>query len=257
MVVVQHLLRRPDVVLHLGRLVPGNAQHPVEVVAHHRRLGGHRAHGAQLLDLGQRLLARLLGELGLADALLHLGQLVAAVLVAVAQLLLDRLQLLVQIVLALGLLHLALDAAADALLHLQHADLAFHEGEDALEAMDDALGLQQLLLLGDLQAEMGGDRVGELALVLDLVDRDQHLRRDLLVELDVLLELGDHRAGERLDFLALVVAVGDAARHRPGRTRRSRRSWRCGRAGRLRSAPSPCRPAASGAAARCRCVPTV
>ena len=56
---------------------------------------------------------------------------------------------------------------------------------------------------------MGSDRVGELALVLDLVDRDEHLRRDLLVELDVLLELGDDRAGERLDLLALVVAVGD------------------------------------------------
>ena len=72
------------------------------------------------------LLARLLGQLGLGDLLLELGQLVAAVL-AFAQLLLDRLELLVQIVLALGLLHLALDPAADALLDLQHADLALHE----------------------------------------------------------------------------------------------------------------------------------
>ena len=67
-------------------------------------------HLAKLFHLGLRLLARLLGELGLADALFELVQLVAA-LFAFAQFLLDRLQLLVQIVLALGLLHLALDAA--------------------------------------------------------------------------------------------------------------------------------------------------
>ena len=48
---------------------------------------------------------------------------------------------------------------------------------------------------------MRGDRVGELAGILDLVDRDQHLGRDLLVELDILLELRDHGAGQRLDLL--------------------------------------------------------
>jgi hypothetical protein len=67
---------------------------------------------AQLLQLGLGLVAGFLGQLGLLDALFELGDLVAAVL-AVAQLLLDRLHLLVQIVLALRLLHLALDAAAD------------------------------------------------------------------------------------------------------------------------------------------------
>ena len=53
---------------------------------------------------------------------------------------------------------------------------------------------------------MRGDRVGELARILDLVDRDQHLRRDLLVELDVLLELADHRARQRFEFLTLAAA---------------------------------------------------
>jgi hypothetical protein len=74
------------------------------------------------------LVARFLGELGLLDALFELASLVAAVL-AVAELLLDRLHLLVQVVLALRLLHLALDARADALLDLQDRDLAFHEAE--------------------------------------------------------------------------------------------------------------------------------
>jgi hypothetical protein len=47
------------------------------------------------------------------------------------------------------------------------------------------------------------DRVSQLAGVVDLVDRHQHLGRDLLVELDVLLELGHHGAGQRLNFLVL------------------------------------------------------
>ena len=45
--------------------------------------------------------------------------------------------------------------------------------------------------------------------VLDLVDRDQHLRRDLLVELDVLLELRDRRARQRLDLLLLAGLLDD------------------------------------------------
>ncbi len=48
-------------------------------------------------------------------------------LLAVAELLLDRLHLLVEVVLALRLLHLALHAGADALLDLQHRDLALHQ----------------------------------------------------------------------------------------------------------------------------------
>ncbi len=48
---------------------------------------------------------------------------------------------------------------------------------------------------------MGGDRVGELARVLDLVERNQNLRRNLLVQFDVLLELADHRTRQRLEFL--------------------------------------------------------
>ena len=79
------------------------------------------------------LLARLLRQLGLLDLGFELGGLVLAVL-ALAQLLLDRLELLVQVVLALGLLHLPLDAVADALLDLQHADLGLHVAEHAAPA---------------------------------------------------------------------------------------------------------------------------
>ena len=66
------------------------------------------------------------------------------------------------------------------------------------------LQLQQLLLISDLEVQVRGDGVGELAGLVDLIDRDQDLRRDLFVQLDVLLELGNHGPGQRLDLLRLV-----------------------------------------------------
>jgi hypothetical protein len=50
---------------------------------------------------------------------------------------------------------------------------------------------------------MRRDRIGQLAGLFDLIDRDQNLRRDLLVELDVLLKLGHHGARQRLGLLLL------------------------------------------------------
>jgi hypothetical protein len=90
----------------------------------------------QLLELGERLALGLLRHLGGLDLLLHLVEI--GVLVALAQLLLDRLDLLVQVVLALALLHLPLHAAADALLDLQDVDFAFEQPEQMLEALRDA-----------------------------------------------------------------------------------------------------------------------
>ena len=68
------------------------------------------------------------------------ASLVLAVLVA--QLLLDRLHLLVEIVLALRLLHLALDARADALLDLEHGDFALHQPEHLFQPLGDGGRLQ-------------------------------------------------------------------------------------------------------------------
>src|SRR3546814_5380231 len=61
---VENLLRVLDVALHLGALLPGDREDPVEVVAHYSSLGRHRAHGAQLLQLRHRLFAGFLAQLG-------------------------------------------------------------------------------------------------------------------------------------------------------------------------------------------------
>jgi hypothetical protein len=202
---VEHFLGALDVLLDPGALLPGDAEHPVEIVAHDRGLGGHGAHVAQLLELGQRPLARFLAELGLVDLLFQLAEFVSAAL-TFAQLLLDRLELLAQMVLALGPLHLAFDPFANALFHLKHADLALHQGVNLLQPGAHGLALEQLLLLAYFQREVRAHGVGQLAGVVDLVDRDQDLWRDLLVQLDVLLELGDHRARQGIE-LALVAQI--------------------------------------------------
>ena len=202
---VEHFLGDGDVGVHLAPLLPRALHQPVDVVAHHGRFGRHRRHQLELVELARGLVARFLRHAGLLDALLQLRDLVRRVL-DLAQLLLDGLHLLVQVVLALALLHLLLDAAADALLDLQHVHLAFDQREHVLQALAHVLDLQNFLLLGELQRHVRGDGVGEPARLLDAGERGQHLRRHLLVELHVLLELRDHRARQHV-HLALVVLL--------------------------------------------------
>ena len=149
MVLVQNALGLHQIDRLVLGLAPRDRQQPVEVVAHHRGFGRHRAHVAQLLQLRIGLGPRFLGQLGLLDALFELHQLVALI-VLLAQLALDRLHLFVEIILALGLLHLALHARADLLLDLQDGDFALHQAVDLLQPLGDVEQLQELLLVGDL-----------------------------------------------------------------------------------------------------------
>ncbi len=196
------------ILLELRLLAPGQPEQHVEIIAHHRRLGAHRRHRLELLELGGRLGARFLRELERRDLLGQLGDLVAiAFLALIAQLALDRLQLLVEIIFALGLLHLALTRGCDLLLDLQDAELALHEGEHHLEPLR-GVGLdQQRLLVGDLDRDVGGDRIGEARGLLDLAELHRGLGGQLAVELGIILELIDHRAHQRLELGAQILGV--------------------------------------------------
>ena len=206
--------------LGLG-LAPRDRQQPVEIVAHHRALGRHRAHVAQLLQLALGLGAGLLGQLGLLDALFQLDQFVARV-VLLAQLALDRLHLLVQIIFALGLLHLPLHAAADFLLDLQDADLAFHQRIDLLQPLHDVEGFDQLLLVGDLHRQVLGDGVGQMAGLGDVGDGGEVFRRNLLVQLHIVFELIDHRPRQGLGLMLGAGVPRPLRRSRPDRSRHCR-----------------------------------
>ena len=142
-------------VLALARLLgPGHGDQPVEVVARDGGLGRHRRHGLEALELLERLLLGVLGHAGLLDLLAQLLDLVAAVVLA-AQLLLDRLHLLVEVVLLLGALHLLLDAALDALVDLELVHLGLEDRRDARQPFLGREDLQQVLLVLDGQRRGG------------------------------------------------------------------------------------------------------
>ena len=154
MVLVEDPLGLGDVVLQLAISCPTAGRAARRDSCGDRRLGRHRRHRAQLLQLGIGAVAGFLAKPGLADLGGQLGELVAALLALIAELALDRLQLLVQIIFALGLLHLPLDAAADLLLDLQHAELALHEGEHHFQPARRIQLAEQGLLVGDLDRQL-------------------------------------------------------------------------------------------------------
>ena len=186
-VFVEDLLRRVDVLVLLRALEPRERDHPVDVVADDGRLRTHRRHHLELAELFVGSLARMLGHLLRRELFLELLHLVLE-LVALAELLLDRPHLLVEVVLLLGLLHLLLDAAADALLDFEHLDLGLEQSEHLFEPLGRIDDLEESLPVLELQVQMGGHRVGEAPGRLELGHGVQDLGRDLLVELDVVLE---------------------------------------------------------------------
>ena len=145
----------------------------------------------------------------------ELVQLVRRV-VDLAELLLDRLHLLVEVVLALALLHLRLHAAADALLDLLHVDLAVDEADQqSPAAAPTSSDLEHALLVGRAQRQVRGDGVGEAARLVDARQRLQQFRRKLAIGLDVLLEQRHQRARQRLDLAR--VSLPSSVDRRPRR----------------------------------------
>ena len=80
-------------------------------------------------------------------------------LFAFAQFLLDRLYLFIQVVLALALFHLPLDAATDAFFHLQDIQLSFQQTQQMFEAFAYVKNFQHFLLLFKLERQMRGDGI--------------------------------------------------------------------------------------------------
>ena len=201
MVLVEDLRRRAHVEHVLGAHAPGQRDQPVEVVAHHGGLGRHRRHHLDLLELARRLLRGLRAHPGGLDARPQLVDL-GLELVLLAEFLLDRLHLLDEVVLLLGLLHLLLDLAVDLALHEHDLDLGTEDEQQLFEPLAGAGGLEQGLLVLVLHHQVGAHGVGELVRLDDAGDGHEQLRGDLAAELDVLLELLVHRAAQRLGLAA-------------------------------------------------------
>src|SRR5204863_6993388 len=133
-----------------------------EVRADDRVLGRSDLHVAQALELLLRDLLGLRRELRLRDALFEAVE-IALIAVVLAELLLDRLELLAEDVLALVFPHLLFDLGVDALAHLEDLELAREESEHLADAILRVDGLEQLRLLLDGRIEVRGDEIGERA----------------------------------------------------------------------------------------------
>ena len=191
---------------HLGLLLPGQLKQRIEVAANHGRLGAHGLHHAQLLQFGLRLLLGLLGHAGGGNAVAIDVEVVPGASLLASELLLNGLHLLVEVVVALALLHLLLDAPLDALLHGKNVHLAGEKRQQVVEALLHVGLLKQLLLALDGQREVAGDGVGKLACGRHGVDRVDNLLGELFALARIVVETLEHRAARGLENLG--VALG-------------------------------------------------
>ena len=139
------------------------------------------------------------GRLGRLDPLAQLVDL-GLLLVGLAELLLDRLELLAQVVLALALVDLRLDLGLDLGAELDHLELAGEDLREPAQPPADVDLLEQLLLLGGRDPQRPGDQVGERRGVVDVGDRELELLRQIGDLLDDLGEGALDVAGQRLEL---------------------------------------------------------
>ncbi len=132
---------------------PGQVEDPVDVVSHHRGLGGHGGHHFQFFDLVFDLFMGFFGQFLLFKALFQFLYFRLET-VLLAHLLLDGPHLLVQVVILLGLLHLFLDPALDPLLHLEDFHLGNEKAVYLFEPLAHPDGLQNALLVLQLDIEV-------------------------------------------------------------------------------------------------------
>ena len=146
-VLIEELLRLEDVDLAGAGLRPRQHGQPLDVVAGERVVGRRRVHAAEAGKLLERVHLDLFGHAGGLDLGLEVGDVLLGV-VEVAEFLLNRLQLLAQIVVALRLLHGILDLVLDLVAELLDFELLGEVFVDALQAGGDVGGFEELLLVG-------------------------------------------------------------------------------------------------------------
>ena len=182
---VEHPARVRDVERVVGALGPGEPEQPVEVVARDRRLGGERGGAPQLAHLAQRAGAHRLGKPLRLDRALEVRRVVA---VLVPELLVDRLELLLQVELALALHERPAHVFLDLPLQPEELDLRAEELAELRPELGEGRHLEQALPHLGPHREVGrhGERLPRL--VVGALHHRDHLVGDAPVERDVLLE---------------------------------------------------------------------
>ena len=163
-VLVEHAARLDRIDAILGRDAPRELEQHVHVRAHHLVLGRRAVHAREPIEFpgGDRVDG--LGQVRLFDPIPELLDLVG---LPFAELLLDRLQLLAQEVLALRVRHLLLGLRLDAAFHLEQRNLPGERLRDDLELRQQIVGLEQPLLVGGGHVEQAAHEVCEPERILD------------------------------------------------------------------------------------------
>ena len=195
-ILVEHLAGVLEVEVVLGLLVPRQRRDPLEIRANDAVLGHRRL---QPLEPGQLAVDLLADDLGEVERLELRAQFVdlGLDLVGLTELLLDRLELLAQEILALALVELGLDLRLDLRADRHHLKLARQDLRELSEALRDVDLLEQRLLLLGRDPQRAGDQVRQHAGVVDVGDHDLELLGQVRNLLDDVRERVLHVAHQR------------------------------------------------------------
>ena len=208
MVLIQDLACAREIEVVRRRDAPRQRRDPVQVRADDAVLRGGGRQSLEPSELAGRRLFHFLRQVERIDAVAQLVRL-GLFGIALAELLLDRFQLLTQEELALPLLELRLDLRLDLAPELDHLELAVEDDRHFAQALADVDELEQLLLLVRLQTDRRRDEAAQRARVVDVRSRDLELLRQIRDEADDPAELVLHVAGQCLEFLRLGQPVGE------------------------------------------------
>jgi len=207
-VLVEDAARLIQVQIVRGALVPRQSDDPVEVAAGDGVLGAGGVDPFQPGQFSFGLFEHFFGQFFRLDLLPQfLG--LRGLRIGLAELFLDGLELLAQVVLALALVDLAAGLGLDALSDLHELLLPGQQPGDELEALLDVEGFERRLLVRGVQRQAEGDQVAERPGIVDI--RHGHFRRvvDVRHHLDdrqeLLAQVSEKGAG--LDVLDLFVGL--------------------------------------------------
>ena len=196
---VEDLAGPPQVEPVAAGLAPGEDRQPVEIGPDDRVLGRAGVHPGEPLELALRLGLHLRGRVGLLDPLPELADL-GVLALALAQLVLDRLELLAEEMVALGLGELAADLLLDLGRELEDRELPRQVLPQPLQPGPDVDLAQQALLLLDRERQARGQQVGQPARLARVDRRDLELLGDLLALVDHPLEEPVHVVHQRVEL---------------------------------------------------------
>ncbi len=239
---VQHFARMRHIQIIRRDLIPRQIEQPIQIRANDARLRRLQRHLVQpfqfLLGLEARLFRQVLGG----DLFTQFVDL-ARQRIAFAQLGLNGLHLLAQIELALAAIDFALHPRMDLIFEFENVQFFRQQNREALQAILRTEGLQQFLLDGHIHLDRRRDQIGQPARLGHVHGVHVGVFRQGPIELDHLLEQGQHGAHQGFGGCRFADRIVDAAAlsrdstARSGRIPESRRGagpaparWWCRRA---------------------------